>query len=178
MIATFFYDLRIIKQQNKYYSPAGLNDSAFSRYNKIFDGLIGVGRGRQAYDNEYLNPRYKLNFNFAYLCETNIIKKWQLIKKAVAESEYCIIRLPSCIGLIACYECSRQKKKYSVEIVGNAYEAIIYGKSRWYWLYALMIHHLLKVAALKSPFVAYVTESYLQKIYPTKGYSGIALSDA
>jgi glycosyltransferase involved in cell wall biosynthesis len=177
MEVTFFYDIKFLVKDSKIFSHYGVNNSMFDRYLSIFDHFTYVGRLEEIDKNNrmYLNDRYEVT-NISVITYKNFHNDiFKVVKQAVADSEFCICRLPSIAGAIACYESEKQGKNYVVEVVGNAFEALWFHsmKSK---IFALPFHVLMKHTIKKAPFVAYITENYLQSIYPTKGLTcgGIA----
>lgn len=95
--------------------------------------------------------------------------KWRrVVKKAILENDFMIIRLPSVLGGMAAKLCRKYKKRYLVEVIGCAWDS--------YWnhsfkakFFAPIRHIESKIEIRHAPYVNYVSMKYLQKRYPTKG---------
>ena len=177
MKATFFYDIRFMKYNGKYYSHYGVNDSLMQRYIDIFGELTYFAR------NEIIT-----NENKRYLTDENKITKFKVItfnenwyglktkiKEVLNNTEFAIIRLPSFAGCIAQKECEKMNIPYLVEVVGNSFEALWYHSLKTK-LIAIPVHFIMKKTIKNSKFVSYITNDYLQKCYPTKNttFNGIS----
>lgn len=177
MKATFFYDIRFLVDDGKYYSHFGVNDEMLSRYLKIFDDFTYVGREESQTEEtrKYMNEQYEIKSVKVKTFKQNYKDIKRVIKKEISETDLCIIRLPSMIGLIVQKECKKQQKPYMIEVVGNIFEALWYHSFKTK-LFALPLHIITKNVIKKSEYVIYITENYLQKCYPTNGkmFSGVA----
>jgi glycosyltransferase involved in cell wall biosynthesis len=177
MNVTFFYDIRFLVRKKKIYSHYGVTNSLFDRYLDIFDKFTYVGRRERIHSKNkvYIQDKYQVTNISLITFKNNYSNVYTVVKKAVSNSEFCICRLPSIAGLIACFECRRQGKPYAIEVVGNILEALWYHSNKGK-IFALPIHLIMKYTVWNSKNVAYITEGYLQKCYPTKGFSrgGIA----
>ena len=94
----------------------------------------------------------------------------EVIDKEVKETDCCVIRLPSIVGRRALKTCNKNNKKYFVEMVGDPFDA--------YWNYNLAGKILAPIMFFKTKRnlrqaknVQYVSKEFLQKRYPTKGYT-------
>ncbi len=174
--ATFFYDIRFLQQDGAIYSHYGVNDRMFDRYLAIFDQFTYVGRLDPVTDQNrhFLKEQYRVHNISLITFKNNYSDVRQVVRKAVEEAQFCILRLPSIAGALAWYECERQHKPYAAEVVGNIFEALWYHSLKGR-LVAFPLHLLMRYVIRRSRYVAYLTESYLQKHYPTRGraYGGI-----
>ena len=96
------------------------------------------------------------------------------LKLAISDVDLAVVRLPSLLGLLAIRICKENKIPYMVEVVGNAYDAF---KNYGDWkgkLLARRIHKLTQKAILKARYVIYVTEHFLQNVYPNKNITEFA----
>jgi glycosyltransferase involved in cell wall biosynthesis len=96
----------------------------------------------------------------------NYFKSRGKIKKEIQAADIIVARLPSTIGSIAVQYAEYFKKPYLVEVVACPWDALR-NHSLLGWLYSHYSRKKLKKLVLNSPFVVYVTESFLQKRYPT-----------
>lgn len=107
-------------------------------------------------------------------------KAKSIIRKAVSESDFIIVRLPSMIGRMAAKEAAKLGKPYFVEVVAHPFETLwnqgLKGK-----LLAHSESYQFKKVVKNAPFTLYVTKNYLQSEYPanglTAGISDVKLSE-
>lgn len=100
----------------------------------------------------------------------------RLLQEKLPTADLTIIRLPSEIGYVASRVARNLNIPYVIEAVGCPFDALwnhgtIKGK-----LWAPIAKRNMQTALLDAPHAIYVTESFLQKRYPTRGKS-IACSD-
>jgi glycosyltransferase involved in cell wall biosynthesis len=185
MSASFFHDSKL-KYDNKgiHYTSGSLNSKLFKRYVDIFNDVFVVTRATQINDyseviGHSVSSRRKVHFS--HINNLNIMsllwgKNNQLIKQAIISTDISIIRLPSIIGIAAYITAIRYGQTVIIEMVGCPWDALWnYGKIR-YKISAPLIYIINKAIIKHSNFVIYVTNSFLQKRYPTVGYS-IGCSD-
>lgn len=177
MKATFFYDIRFMKYNNQYYSHYGVNDNLLKRYIDIFGELTYLGRNEIISDSnkKYLIEDNKINNTKILTFKENYIDLIEKVRLALKDTEFAIIRLPSLAGYVAQKECEKQNIPYLVEVVGNPLEALWYHSLKTK-IFALPIHFLMKSTIKNSKYVSYITDTYLQKCYPTKytAFAGVA----
>lgn len=94
----------------------------------------------------------------------------KVIEEALSQCDAAIIRLPSFIGNEAISMCKKKKIPYLIEVVGDPYASMRYHGIKGRILapfYGFMMRKYVKSAQ----FVLYVSNSYMQRLYPTKGKS-------
>ncbi len=106
------------------------------------------------------------------------------IEKIVEMHDAVIVRLPSELGLITAKVANRMHKKYLVEVVGCAWDAL-WNLGGWKAkVYAPFLYAKVKSTVKKASYVTYVTEQFLQKRYPSStkaraiGISDVQLPEA
>lgn len=173
----FIHDHPFYQEQNYIYSGGGLPARVWNNYLSSFEKIEVIGRksnntrdkqvlsSNDNYVTFYLIERYSsinaLFFNFRKIKKT--------IESRILLNEIIILRLPSILGFIAGYICTRKKIPFVVEQVGNAREALSSYKSFLGKIIAPIFHSYNKKLVRKAPYVIYVTKKKLQKDYPTKG---------
>lgn len=97
----------------------------------------------------------------------NHIFKYKLTS-IIKECDYVIVRLPDLLGNMAINIAKKLDKPYIIELVGCPWDA--------YWNHSLMgkfiapyMYFATKRRVLSSKYTVYVTNSFLQNRYPTKG---------
>ncbi len=98
----------------------------------------------------------------------NLLYNKNIIRIASHEADFMIVRLPSLAGTIASFYFKKNHKPYLAEMVGCPWDS--------YWnhsfkgkIVAPIMWFLTRVATKNASYVAYVSESFLQKRYPTNG---------
>lgn len=182
----FCYDGPIkIDKKNNYYGNA-LNDDVFKRYEYIANEISTCIRVRPIADYEKTDRLKKINTSKYKVIECpnissgkgflfNKKKLRNVLYREIMQSDIIIIRLPSFIGNEAVTICNKLNKKYLIELVGCPLDSLgncrIKGK-----IIAPYMYIKTKINVKNAPWVLYVTNSFLQKRYPSKG-NQIACSD-
>jgi glycosyltransferase involved in cell wall biosynthesis len=178
MIVLFTHDHFIYKNDDNYYSTGGLSADNLKRYRTIADEVFVATRQR------------KLNINLKNMTISNLsgvsffeIKDFKSIKNfinyfqarkqikgLVSKTDFVIARIPSSIGFLSINEAVKQNKPYIIELVACPWDSYwnhsIVGK-----LIAPYMYLVTKFHVKKAKYVIYVTNKFLQKRYPTRGYN-------
>lgn len=167
------------------YVDQNLNNAIFYRYKKFCSELFVILRKDSiVYSSDYatshfnkvdtnifnciaLDDIYKPKKNYLSLQIRNRIKS--TISDIIRISDRVIIREPgSYYAHLAIFFARKYKVPYLLEITSNVFDSYWYhgmfGKIR-----AILTYPFVKFDIFNAPFVLYVTKSYLQKYYPTKG---------
>ena len=183
MKIAFFHDHIITQKNNVLYSSGGLNKQVIARYLKLCDRFTLVTRNNndRSVDNlsiiESLDKiNYKVIPDLSSLGKKKYMEAYRLLSVVIEENDFMIIRLPSLIGFLAMYITLKKQKKNIIELVGCPLDSYKYlgfkGK-----IIALPLYWLTKYLVKKAHSVLYVTQSFLQKRYPTKTPLNIGCSD-
>lgn len=181
----FFHDVNIIysKKDNNYFS-GGFHYSIWERYLKVFE-LLDV-HTRLKYE-ENISEGFKLSSgrnvnilpissykNFRSLINISSINKD--IEAFISDNDGYLLRLPSVIGFITGMKLIHKNKKYFVEVVGSGFDSFYYKGGFMGKLISFPAYYLQKKIIKNASVVTYITESYLQNKFPTKGiqFNGIA----
>lgn len=176
------HDNKTIKIGDDFYTTGAYSDEVFDRYiNSEDDELVFFSRIIEIQalkEKKKYTKISKQNIKYFSIEKYSSLIDKELIKNLRNEIKCCdgvIVRLPSVLGLVSAYYARKYKLPLAVEVVGCAFDA--------YWNYSFIgkiiapIFFIANQYAIKnSPYVIYVTERFLQKRYPTKGYS-IGCSD-
>lgn len=183
MKMSFIFDTVMLKDEKNNYYAINLNYELWKeRYLKVFDNVIVSTRVKYLPYSQILKKRgYTISNGknvyiepiIEYKKITDIFIKYYQIEKHIKEivnnADCVIIRLPSPLGNIACDICRKLNKKYAIEMVACAWDGYWnYG----YWagkVVAPFMYLVTKFQCKKAKRVLYVTESFLQKRYPTNG---------
>ncbi|MDF2927788.1 MAG: epsF3 [Anaerospora sp.] len=189
MKALFVFSGRMLKHNNIFYSTGLPSNIWTDRYLKVFDELIVCTRYRTVEKDQVKGLKESSTEGVTFHCTTigdNPIemytKRWQLevhIENEVKQVDYVIARI-SLFGIIAVKYAKKHNKPYIIEVVGSAWDAN-WNHSFKGKLQAPYLEWLVKQTVKKAPYVVYVTQEYLQKVYPTNGksigISNVSLTD-
>ncbi|WP_370215817.1 glycosyltransferase family 4 protein [Idiomarina sp.] len=174
----FAHDHFFKEGKGGFYSSGSFPASIWSRYLKICDELTVVGRdGGMVRDDELgLARSSTAGVTFELVPNLSNLRSLVLGNKAarcrcrhiVSNSDAVIARLPSRVGSLFVQEAIRQRKPYAVEVVGDPRESLKYHGSLQAKLYSVLAASNLRKMVRNSPFSIYVTEQYLQNLYPNK----------
>lgn len=178
----FIHGHKFIEKDGEYYTTGSLNNKVFERYLNIFESvevLANVVKHSDKNDRfvHVNNKVSKIKFDLigSKNSPSKLIRIFKLIEEKVDANEHIVVRMPSFYGMIAIYYATKMKKEYLVEVVGCPWDAFwnhsIKGK-----IIAPFMWYMTKRSVKKAPYVIYVTNSFLQKRYPTKG-KNIGCSD-
>ena len=183
MNAVFFHDVRIFYQENEAFS-VDFGYEVWLRYLKVFEQLVVVTRAKDAssLDVTRLKRSSGDNVSFVKVPDFKSIKSFyryfqakKIIEEEVKKADAIIAR-NSTIANIAANYAIKYNKPFAYEVVGCPWGSLwnygnIQGK-----IMAPFAYFRTKKIAKKSPFTLYVTNEFLQKRYPSRGYS-ISCSD-
>lgn len=181
-----------VKQDStgKYYTDGSFSHKNWEKYKKTFKNMRVIFRkDTSKYDDEYLIKNFNIvdedinvstvtNIRASIISYLSIKQRYQLkkhIRCIVRDSDYIILRVPSDESNIVARACKKAKKPYMVEVVACAWDTL--------WNHGILgkvlapISYIKTKKTIKNASVAqYVTKSFLQKRYPTRGIS-IGCSD-
>lgn len=165
MQITFVHDHPFRRVDGVYYSTGGLSNEVLTRYTSYCDSLVVVARIK---DEDSAKERWSRITNSKVQICGNKNVRYRELKNKVKAADRVIIRLPSILGLRAVWYARKYNKKYFVEVVGCAWDALwnhgMTGK-----IVAPFIFLANRVVISKAPCVLYVTENFLQSRYPSSG---------
>jgi len=176
MKALLAHDHRFIRSGECLFSNGGLSAEVLQRYASVFDGVTVVSRQIVSPTiHDGLTPASTDGVSFVrvpdFLSPRGIRllpEAYRIIGQEVKNSHAVIARLPSEIGQIAIKMARRYDVPTLVELVGDAWG------SNWHHgvigkLAAPASYLRTRSAVRRAPFVIYITDSYLQRQYPTYG---------
>lgn len=180
MTAAFIHDHNFVynSADGLYYDGSGgvFDAHMWSRYLSVFKRLKVVGRRQDSLPNRLVvasapNVRFNLIHNVPrgvkrYLGAPSVVSQ---IERELTDVDAAIIRVPSTLGYMAQQVCIENHIPYLLEIVGCAWDA--------YWNYGSFFGRVLapiemfklKQACRRANNCIYVTETFLQSRYPTRG---------
>lgn len=192
MDAVFVFDEKAARdREGRIYVGTSLSQEIFDRYLEHFDHLtVMMRREEESFDNPALlagmnlvaDPRIRVVFlpnrlasvkDFTDLRVRREIR--ETLKREIGFGKAVILRLHSYYSFIAAGICVRRRIPYLAEAVGCPFDSLSHHSIRGKILApfaALQMHYCIRNAA----FAVYVTKSFLQRRYPTKGIR-VSLSD-
>ncbi|MEB7673058.1 glycosyltransferase [Staphylococcus equorum] len=171
-------------KKNEYYST-GFPYIIWKRYLKVFDKLLISSRYKEINNIESKSLSSVTNVKFypvkSYNSPLSLIKNRKKILREINEAidqvDAVLIRVPSVLGFLAAKICIDANKPYMVEVVGSAFEAYRYHGSVSGKILAIPMEISQKIVVRNAKLAIYVTKSYLQRKYPTKGERFDGISD-
>lgn len=175
----FAHDHKLRYDNDKYYTLGGLSDEVTKRYTSIFQHMIIICRAIpiQIYDKNYFeltNSRISVKAVHGTSLFIGNKDKYR-IEKLVQQSDGVIVRLPSFIGELVFSYAKKYHKPILSEVVTCPWDSLWNHSYRGKLVAPYMWYRTRKTVEC-SNYVIYVTNSFLQKRYPTKGIS-IGCSD-
>ena len=169
-----------IDESNNYYGIS-YNNEMFSRYYDIAEELsvlirvnkISMIEGEQKFSKITISPFEVIECpNIASLKGMILYNRKckNIVYKAVKNSDFIVIRLPSLIGNLAINAAIKMNKPYLIEVVGCPWDAL-WNHSLKGKFVAPYMYFKTKKLVKNAKFVVYVTNEFLQKRYPTNGES-------
>ncbi len=172
MKVLFIHSHKFRRINSKIYSLGGLSQEVLNRYIMQDNELTVIAR---------IIDEQESKSNYSEIKDSRVkilnIKELKLkgLKQQIKQADIVILRLPCMIGNIAVKYIKKFKKKYLVEVVACAWDALtnhgFIGK-----LIAPLAYIRLKMKVKEASDVLYVSNSFLQSRYPTKG-KNVACSD-
>ncbi|SIS82813.1 glycosyltransferase [Salimicrobium salexigens] len=179
MRVLFCHDGPLKKDENNSYYGTAHNDETFKRYYNIANELTIAIRVNEISEDAANNKLSKITVSPLEVIRISdlsslkgaLFRKSEVkrkIKKAVKNSDYIVVRLPSLIGYLSFDEAKKQNKPCLVELVACPWDA--------FWNHSLIgkgvapfMYYSTKKRVKKASHVIYVTNEFLQRRYPTKG---------
>ncbi|SIS82759.1 glycosyltransferase family 4 protein [Salimicrobium salexigens] len=165
-------------EQGNYYGTAH-NDDTFKRYYNIADNVSVAIRVNDISKSEAKKDLSKITVSPFEVVECPNVsslkgilikrkKTREIIKEAVLNSDYVVVRLPSVIGFIGIDFAKKLNKPYLVEMVACPWDA--FWNHSWKGkVVAPFMYFATKKRVKNARYTVYVTNNFLQNRYPTKG---------
>ncbi|MCL2489748.1 MAG: glycosyltransferase family 4 protein [Propionibacteriaceae bacterium] len=175
MKVVFAHDHRFVHVGEQYFSKGGLPAKVLERYTAVFDEVRVVSRQVESATSQGLSTASAKRVSFAKVPDVASLRGLlqyrqaiNIVEHEVADCDAVIARLPSEVGQIAFRTAQRLGKPVLVEVVGSAWGSVWHHSLRGK-LVAPVSYLRARRAVRDAPFVLYITDSYLQRRYPTKG---------
>ena len=183
----FVHDQVFLTKNGRVYANS-FSYQILKRYVDVFSEVTVLARHREVADEEQIDLPLASGKGISFIFLESIssvssffgLRKRQekRIEKIVEAYDAVIVRLPSELGLTAAKVADRMHKKYLVEVVGCAWDAL-WNLGGWKAkVYAPLLYERVKSTVKKANYVTYVTEQFLQKRYPPSASAkAIGVSD-
>lgn len=171
MKAAFIHDHRFPRYNEEYYSSSGFENSFLQRYLDIFDQLKIIARDECVVPDINSIKLATNNVEYFTIHSTKSLfchRVYKLFCKELSECDVAIIRMPSILGLFAGKACKAKEIPFLVEVVGCPWDSMSF-KGIIFDALGRIYASLMKRMVKNAPYVVYVSESFLEKRYPTKG---------
>lgn len=168
----FVHDHPFRRVDGVIYSTGGLHNNVLKRYTSCCDSLVVVAR---IIDESNANDRWSCITDEKVQIYGNRTLKYDDLEQKIQECDKLIVRLPSFLGNKALKLNKKYQKPYLIEMVGCAWDALWNHGMKGKLIAPYMLMETKKMVK-NAPYVIYVTETFLQKRYPTFGKS-IGCSD-
>lgn len=179
------YDNKFTLYLGDVYSSGRMTDDVYKRYIHIQDTIVSVSRMQKAehiekltkitIDNIVFKPIKGLSFSKIFTI--HLIHNSIGILNEIRNADFIVIRLPSFLGIYCLILNILFRRKYFIEVVGDAQEALITSKknpSKSFESFVHVFFRLNQYFIKNANGVIYVTKEALQKKYPTLGISSYA----
>lgn len=164
MRVLYIYDLKFKKYKNELYSK-NFSQKTWLKYMKTVDEIDAYIEVEELAVQPALQLATTERVTFIELNKRSIIEKLKLFNE-LSTYDFLIIRMPSKLGVFLGILAILKRKKFTVEVVGNFYEALHFHGSLRNKILALPLHLIMKWLVKKAAVAVYVTKDYLQTVYP------------
>jgi glycosyltransferase involved in cell wall biosynthesis len=181
LIALFVHDHRFYADDTGIiYSPGKLPYEQWTQYLHEFDKLIIVGRKHLSNDFELTNLNISSGEKVSFELVSDITDPFGIIKngskvyntiKRLVNSVDAVIARTSLLGYMASEHAYRLGKPWAAEVVSCSWDAVWNYGNRKGRLTAPLYYLWQRRMVKRAPFALYVTQKFLQKRYPSSGYS-------
>ncbi len=168
---------QFVKNKNGTYTLPAYGDAFWEKYLDVFEGIDVLAENIKNYLNngtlsEITDDRINVNIlpentNPKDFKNDNIIKKE--LYKFIKNADAVLVKPASRKGIMAIKICESLRKPYMVELTGDLNLTLRNHSNPLKRIYSPIIHCQILNAIKNCKFGLYVTESYLQKVYPISG---------
>jgi glycosyltransferase involved in cell wall biosynthesis len=179
----FAHDHRFLRgPRGERYSSGSFPSSLWDRYLEHFDEVIVIARDGGDVPALSLTRSDRARVRFELLPNLTSLKQIlhpspaidMRVHSLVQSVDAVVARLPSEIGLLAVRHARQLRKPYAVEVVGCVWDSMWSHGALKGRIYAPLGFYRTRRAIANAGFALYVTSSWLQQRYPTRGHSGSA----
>ncbi len=187
MKVLFVHDHVFVTKEGKVYANS-FSYQVLKRYVDVFSNVTVLARHRELLEDELIDLPLASGEGISFIFLESIASfssffglrqhHEKKIRKIVKEHDAVIVRLPTELGLMTAKVANRMHKKYLLEVVGCAWDAM-WNYGTWQSkVYAPFLYGKMKYVVKKANYVTYVTEQFLQKRYrPSRKAKAIGVSD-
>lgn len=173
----YISNYQFMKTNGKVYSLPAYGDNFWLKYLNVFDRIRVLGIETKDYlkdgaKSQIMDSRIEVDIipsNIHPRDFKNDKEIKQILYKEIEKAEAILIKPSARKGIMAIKIAERLKKPYMIELTGDLKLTLSTNPSLLKRLYSPIIHHQIVKAIKNAPFGLYVTERYLQKVYPIAG---------
>ena len=168
---------QFIEKEDGIYSLPAYGNNFWLKYLDVFDSIKVLGIRVKEYLSsgslvKITDPRIEVviipsNIHPADFKNDKVIK--QILEAEIQKAEALLIKPASRKGIMSIKLAEKYNKPYMVELTGDLRLTLSQHTSLLKRLYGPILHWQITRAMKNAPFGLYVTEKYLQTVYPIKG---------
>ncbi|WP_198329217.1 glycosyltransferase [Psychrobacter faecalis] len=181
----YIYDCRLTKHLSQIYTKGGITDSVLERYIDFKDSIAIITRMEYSNntDKATLLTLQNLTFRpikglfFSKAFTIHLIYNLHIFAKEIKNADFIVTRLPSFLGIFGLLVNLIYKKKFFIEVAGDAQDALLNSRENPNLIFKVFTHSFFKINQFfieHANGVIYVTKHALQNKYPTKAYQSYA----
>lgn len=173
----YISNYQFMKSNGKVFSLPAYGDNFWLKYLNVFDSIKILGIETKDYlkdgaKSQIMDCRIEVdiipsNIHPRDFKNDKVIK--EILYKEIEKAEAILIKPSARKGIMAIKIAESLNKPYMVELTGDLKLTLSTNPSLLKRLYSPIIHHQIVKAIKNAPFGLYVTERYLQKVYPIAG---------
>lgn len=185
MKLVFVHSTKLIEDdEGNLYTGGSFNSQVWQRYLDLTEKITVIARKEPIktkkkeaekkynyFDKNKIKFKEVSNLSASVKSIFNIKERMQvssIIEQEVLNSDCIIARLPSIYGYIAIKYAKKHNKRYLIEVVGCAWDAL-WNHSKKGKILAPLSYISMKRAVKNAPYAIYVSENFLQNRYPCNG---------
>jgi len=168
---------QFLEKQGQMYALPAYNDKFWEKYLDVFDSVHVLGEQVKGYlDNGTMAPirNQKVSIEIIpgntnpkdFINDKKIKEK---LKREIEKADAILIKPSNRKGMMAIRLAEKYGKPYMVELTGDLKLSLRVHRNFLKRMYGPIIHRQILKSIKNAPFGIYVTEQYLQKVYPIAG---------
>ena len=181
----FVHDHIFIKYNDEIYSNT-FSYTLLKRYRNIFSKITIIARVKEVNTPVKLSLASGKGIDFIFFKSISSVSSYfglrkkykKKIENILEKHDRVIVRVPSEFGMMTASLAKTLNKKYLVEVVGCAWDVMLYYGGWKSKVYAPFFYWKMRKSVREATYVIYVTTTFLQSRYPSSLAKTIALCDA
>lgn len=173
----FISNYQFTETDGAFFSLPAYGDAFWQKYLNVFESLKVLGIEMKGYlrdgaKTKITDPRIAVEILPSNIHPKDFKNDKEIkvaLRREIAQAEAILIKPSGRKGIMAIKLAKEMGKPYMVELTGDLRLTLSTHPSLLKRLYSPIIHHQITRAIKDAPFGLYVTERYLQKVYPISG---------